>query len=55
MNDHHQGILWEIGAAAGGLFTWILHNIQAIDAVLQAILLCVSIVGALIGLRKVLR
>ena len=55
MNEHHHGIIWSGTGFIGWVMYWIVHNIQAIDGVLQGVLLLISIAAASIGLRKVLR
>lgn len=57
MNEHHHGILLSVisglAGTLGAFAYWFVHNIQAIDGLAYFILLCVSITGAVIGLRKV--
>ena len=55
MSEHHHGLLYLLASAVMGFFSWFLEHVQVIDSVLQFLLLCISIAGALVGLRKVLK
>jgi len=55
MSEHHHGLLYLLASAVMGFFSWFLEHVQVIDSVLQFLLLCISITGALVGLRKVLK
>lgn len=58
MQEHEhtiRGLLWSSAGLIGGLASWFLHNIQAINGVMQFAVLCASFLSLVIGLRKIMR
>lgn len=55
MNNTHHGLVWSLSGLTLGCFEWFMANIGAINAVMQFLVLTVSLAAGLYGLRKLLR
>lgn len=56
MNDHEhiRGAIWSALGILGGVWGWFIGHIQAIDGVMQFLVLVLSAVSISIGIRKFL-
>jgi hypothetical protein len=55
MNNTHNGLAWTVTAFIGWLLDWFMVHIQAINSVMQFLVLFVSLVAGLYGWRKLRR
>jgi hypothetical protein len=55
VREHHEGLWISVGACLAGGVAWFLRNIELINSLVHFAILAVTLAGAILGLRKVMR